>query len=184
MEQRSDTEPSGGDRPDRDDRGRDETDIERLDRNLTDLLTELRVAIPGIQVLFAFLLVAPFNQGWGRLTLFERRLYFGTLLLTAVTALLLIAPTMHHRLLFRMHQKRYLVMTANRLAVIGMTLLAVAMTSAIALITHVEFGGTAVTAIVAGAAAAVFGAVWYAMPLRHLQAAERRDAIRQRMPAP
>jgi hypothetical protein len=75
-------------------------------------------------------------------------------------------------------------MTANRLAVIGMTLLAVAMTSAIALITHVEFGGTLMTAIVAGAAALVFGGVWYAMPLRHLQAAERREAIRQRVPGP
>jgi hypothetical protein len=166
-----------------DDRSRGETDIERLDRNLTELLTELRVAIPGVQVLFAFLLVVPFNQGWARLSLFERRLYFGTLLLTALTSVVLIAPTMHHRLVFRMHQKRYVVMTANRLAVIGMTLLAVAMTSAVALITHVEFRDTAITAIVAGAGAAIFGGLWYAMPLRHLHAAERREGIRPRTPA-
>jgi hypothetical protein len=184
MEQRSDTQPDRDARRDPNDRGRDETEVERLDRNLTELLTELRVAIPGIQVLFAFLLVVPFNQGWGRLTLFERRLYFGTLLLTALTTLLLIAPTVHHRLVFRMHQKRYLVMTANRLALVGMMLLAVAMTSAVALITHVEFGDTAITAIVAGAGAAVFAAVWFAMPLRHLQASERSEAIHQRLPAP
>jgi hypothetical protein len=147
------------------DGNRRESETERLDRNLGELLTELRIALPGVQVLFAFLLIVPFNQGWTRASSFDRKLYFGTLLCTALATVLLIAPTVHHRLLFHRREKRFLVMTAHRLSEAGMTALAVAMTSAIALVTHIALGGTIATAVVSASVALCFASVWYAFPL-------------------
>jgi len=120
--------------------GRKETELERYDRNLNELLGELRVALPGVQVLFAFLLVAPFNQRFGRVSTFERDLYFATLLLTLLASILLIAPTVIHRLEFQRGRKAYIVHVSNRLALAGLTTFAVAMTSAITLITHYLLG--------------------------------------------
>ena len=82
--------------------GRDETEDERLDRNLGELLQELRVALPGVQVLFAFLLAVPFQQNFTEITPFEEKVYFGTLLCTAISAALLISPSAYHRLTFRL----------------------------------------------------------------------------------
>ncbi len=155
---------------------RDETPFERADRNLLELLNELRVALPGVQVLFAFLLVVPFNQGFDRMTAFERRLYFGVLLSTGLAAVLLIAPSMHHRLEFRHRDKEYLVEEANRLTIAGLTVLAIAMTGAITLITHILFG-TAATVVTTAVTLLAFGIVWYAIPLRRL-------AIRRRQSPP
>jgi hypothetical protein len=154
---------------------RDETPYERADRNLAELLNELRVALPGVQVLFAFLLVVPFNAGYTRMTEFERKLYFGVLLCTALASILLIAPSMHHRLEFRKRDKEYLVVTANRLTIAGLSVLAVAMTGAITLITHVLFG-TAAAAVTTGGVALGFAAVWFAIPLRRLAAVKRYRA--------
>src|SRR6202012_1929002 len=80
---------------------RDESAEERLDRNTIELRNELRVANTGIQVMFAFLLVVPFQQGWKHVDGFERTVYFVTLLLVALAAFLLMAPSIHHRILFR-----------------------------------------------------------------------------------
>jgi hypothetical protein len=143
---------------------RAETEKERTDRNLAELLGELRVALPGIQVLFAFLLVVPFNQRFEELSSFEEAVYFVTLLCTAVASILLIAPTVHHRVQFRQHQRKRIVEVGNRLVVVGRGFLAVAMTGAILLITHFVLGGLA-TGLLTGAVAAVFAVVWYAMPL-------------------
>jgi hypothetical protein len=154
---------------------RDETPHERADRNLVELLNELRVALPGVQVLFAFLLIVPFNAGYGRMSQFDRKLYFGVLLCTALASILLIAPSMHHRIEFRKHDKEYLVVTANRLTIAGLSVLAVAMTGAILLITHVLFGtveSVITTVVVAGG----FGVVWYAIPLRRVAAVKRYRA--------
>src|SRR5205823_14679331 len=104
---------------DRSESARHETELERYDRNLTELMGELRVALPGVQVLFAFLLVAPFNQRFSTVSAFERRLYFGTLLCTLLASILLIAPTVVHRLRFRQGDKAYVVQTANWLTVAG-----------------------------------------------------------------
>jgi Family of unknown function (DUF6328) len=145
--------------------GRDETEGERLDRNLGELLQELRVALPGVQVLFAFLLAVPFQQNFKQITPFEERIYFGTLLCTAISAALLISPSAYHRLTFRYQQKKQLVFYANRLAIAGLTFLALAMTGAIILITHVLFG-TAATIITAALAVLMFAVLWYALPLR------------------
>src|SRR5438477_11376201 len=115
---------------------RNETELERYDRNLNELLGELRVALPGVQVLFAFLLVAPFNQRFGRVSTFERDLYLAALLLTLLASILLIAPAIVHRLTFRRGQKAYVVNTANRLMIAGLAVFALAMTCAVLLVTH------------------------------------------------
>ena len=146
------------------DRDRDETPFERADRNLLELLNELRVALPGVQVLFAFLLVVPFNQRFDRMSEFERDLYFGVLLCTGIAAVLLIAPSMHHRLEFRQRDKEYLVEEENRLTIAGLCTFALAMTCAMLLITHYLFG--TVTAIVTTAVVVcAFALVWFALPL-------------------
>jgi len=145
--------------------GRHEDEAERLDRNLEELLQELRVALPGVQVLFAFLLVVPFNQRFPTITQFQESVYFATLLLATGAAAFLIAPTVHHRIQFRQQDKERIVMTANRFAIIGMLLLAVAMTGAVLLITDLLYKNTTV-AIVTAAVAFMFAVLWYAVPLR------------------
>jgi hypothetical protein len=147
--------------------GRDETELERVDRNLSELLGELRVALPGVQVLFAFLLVVPFNQRFATVSAFQEKLYLATLLCAAGASVCLIAPTVHHRIAFRTQDKEYIVTRANQLAIVGSLFLAVAMTGAIWLATDVIFGGT-VTAAAAAGVGAIFVLVWYALPLRRL----------------
>ena len=146
--------------------GREESEGERLDRNLSELLQELRVALPGVQVLFAFLLAVPFQQGFTQITGFQEKAYFATLLCTAISAALLISPTAYHRLNFRRQKKKELVIVSNRLVIAGMTFLALAMTGAVMLITDVLFG-TAATIVFSLAAAAMFVAFWGLLPLRH-----------------
>jgi Family of unknown function (DUF6328) len=145
--------------------GREESEGERLDRNLGELLQELRVALPGVQVLFAFLLAVPFQQNFSEITPFQERVYFATLLCTAISAALLISPTAYHRLNFRQGKKEELVLVSNRLAIAGMIFLALAMTGAIMLITDVLFGRAATVAF-SLAAAAMFVVFWGALPLR------------------
>ena len=145
--------------------GREESEEERLDRNLSELLQELRVALPGVQVLFAFLLAVPFQQNFEKITSFQRDVYFGTLICTAIAAVLLISPSAYHRVTFRYQQKRRLVFYANRFSIVGLVFLALAMTGAIMLITDVLFGGTA-TIVVSALAALTFGFFWFALPLQ------------------
>lgn len=157
--------------------GRDETDDERLDRNLGELLQELRVALPGVQVLFAFLLAVPFQQNFSEITSFEKSVYFGTLLCTAISAALLITPSAYHRLTFHYQQKARLVHIANRLTIAGLSFLALAMTGALTLITDVLYGSVT-TAVVAAGALLMFGALWYLLPLRRRVRLERDLADR------
>jgi hypothetical protein len=145
--------------------GREESDEERLDRNLAELLQELRVALPGVQVLFAFLLAVPFQQHFSTVTPFQQKVYFATLLLTALSAALLISPSAYHRMTFRMQQKHHLVFLANKLAIAGLGCLALAMTGVIMLITDFLYGTTA-TVIASAAAFLVFVLLWYALPLK------------------
>jgi hypothetical protein len=144
--------------------GRDETAIERADRNLSELLQELRVALPGVQVLFAFLLTVPFTQRFRELTDFQENLYFAILLCIAAATAFLVAPTVAHRILFRRQQKEYLVTVANRLALVGLFLMAVAMCGVIALISDFLFSRTTML-ISTAASAVVFAGLWYAGPL-------------------
>jgi hypothetical protein len=143
---------------------RDETPAERLDRNTIELLNELRVAGTGIQVMFAFLLVVPFQTGWQHVDSFERTVYFVTLLIVATSAFLLMAPPVQHRILFRQGEKPFLVRTANDLAIAGMALLALGFVGILILLSDVVVGGAAPVIIGALAAAFVAG-VWFALPL-------------------
>lgn len=153
---------------------KDESKAERLDRNLAELLQELRVALPGVQVLFAFLLAVPFQQGFKEITPFQEKAYFITLMLTAISAALLISPTSYHRMTFRRGQKDHLISIANRLAIAGIGCLALAMTGAIMLITDVLFGMTA-TLIFSGLALAMFVALWGLLPLRRRLESSEQD---------
>ena len=151
----------------RQDSGREESEKERLDRNLEQLLGELRVALPGVQVLFAFLLVVPFNQRFADITSFQRTVYFVTLLCATAACACLIAPTAHHRIEFRAQDKERIVMGGNRLALAGLALLATAMTGAITLVTDFLYSSTT-TAIAAGGVALLFFVLWAVIPVRRL----------------
>src|SRR5919204_4925407 len=153
--------------------GRSETEKERLDRNLNELLGELRVALPGVQVLFAFLLAVPFNQRFAQVTNFEKGTYFVTLLLTAAATVCLIAPSAHHRIEFRRDDKRHVVFLANKFAIVGFAFLACAMTGVVLLVTSFLFSTAAGVASSAVTAVALF-AVWYAWPLARLRELRRR----------
>jgi Family of unknown function (DUF6328) len=151
--------------------GRDESDSERIDRNLQEMLGELRVALPGVQVLFAFLLVVPFNQRFADVTSLQKTIYFVTLLFTTASTVCLIAPTAHHRLEFRQQDKENIVTTGNWIVILGLAFLAVAMTGAVVFITDFLYQGATVWVVGIGAAVA-FAALWYAIPLRRLAAGE------------
>src|SRR4051812_735221 len=148
--------------------GRNESDKERLDRNLNELLGELRVALPGVQVLFAFLLAVPFQTGFDKVTEFEKSLYFATLLTTAIAAALLIAPSSLHRMEFRKDDKHFVVFTSNRLALAGFAVLGVAMTLATVLISHFLYHGTAAVIVAIVIGGLIFG-LWYGLPLARLR---------------
>jgi hypothetical protein len=154
--------------------GREESEEERLDRNLSELLQELRVALPGVQVLFAFLLAVPFQQRFAEITQFQKWLYFAVLILTALSAALLISPSAYHRMTFRLQQKDELVFLANKLAIAGLGCLALAMTGAIMLVTDLLFG-TVATVIASTCALLAFALLWYALPLQRRLSLKRED---------
>jgi hypothetical protein len=137
---------------------------ERLDRNWSDLLQELRVVQTGVQLLTGLLLTVPFQARFAELTGFQRVLYLVTLSLSAAATALLIAPVALHRGLFRQHAREALVASSQRFAVGGLSLLGLAVTGVVVLIFDVVAGETA--AIVSGVAcAAVFGVLWGAVPV-------------------
>jgi Family of unknown function (DUF6328) len=142
-----------------------ETPKQRHDRELIELLNELRVALPGVQVLFAFLLAVPFSRGYSRVTQFEKIAFFVALIATALSSALLIAPPSFHRLRFRVEDKGNIVVLGNRLAIAGFFFLAVAMVSAVLTVTTFLFGRTAGIAT-AASIALVFGVLWYGFALR------------------
>jgi cation transport ATPase len=149
---------------------REESEKQRLNRELEQLLQELRVAMPGVQVLFAFLLAVPFQQRFTQVTPLQKDVYFATLLMSALASALFIAPTAYHRITFRRHEKEHLIKLSTRFAIAGLAALALAMCGAILLVTDVLFDATAV--IVATAASLVlFGGLWFALGIRGLIAA-------------
>jgi Family of unknown function (DUF6328) len=142
-----------------------ESQKERVDRELIELLNELRVALPGVQVLFAFLLAIPFAAKFDRTSDFERDVYFVALLAAVISSALLIAPSAYHRLLFRQAEKERLLLHANRLAVAGLTTLAIALLASILLVSEFLFG-TVTAGIVTGIGGVTVAVLWYALPLR------------------
>jgi hypothetical protein len=142
----------------------DESRRERVNRELIELLNELRVALPGVQVLFAFLLAVPFSNGYTRITEFQKDVFFVTLAATAVSTACFIVPTAYHRLNFRNREKERILFVSNKFAIAGIMFLAVSMIGVVVLITDVIYSDTA--AVVAGASAGVlFFGLWAALPL-------------------
>jgi predicted membrane channel-forming protein YqfA (hemolysin III family) len=139
-------------------------DADDLDRELIELLNELRVMLPGVQVLFAFLLAVPFTQRFDRVTELQQGAFFVALLATTLGTALLIAPSAYHRLRWREYDKERLLRTSNRLAIAGTVLLAVAMTAAVFMVTDLvfQFPTTITITVVCGVA---FGWFWYGLPL-------------------
>ena len=147
---------------------RNETDDERHDRQLNELLQELRVALPGVQVLFAFLLTVPFSSRFDETTTLQRDAYFATLLLTAAATILLMAPSAAHRLLFHRGVKGAVVEIGHRMAVAGLGVLALAIAGAVFLITDVLFD-TSGAVVVAVLVLVVIAVVWALLPLSALR---------------
>jgi hypothetical protein len=152
-----------------------ESASERANRELIELLNELRVALPGVQVLFAFLLIVPFSQGFDKLDSSDRRVYFAAVMATAAATICLIAPSAHHRLRFRSGVKEELLRVSNMFAIAGLVLLALAMTAVTFVITEVIYPGT-IPGIVAGSLAGAFTIVWFVIPrfYRRVQTPEAR----------
>jgi Family of unknown function (DUF6328) len=146
---------------------RDETPTERLDRNLGEMMGELRVVVTGVQALFAFLLVVPFDSRFASVGRAGKVAYAVALGCAALSALCMIAPTAQHRILFRDHDKRHVVVSANRWVISGLVALALSMAASLLLVCDVLFGLAA--GLAAGAVAlALFAGAWFLLPLRRL----------------
>src|SRR5438034_8402379 len=143
--------------------GRDETELERWDRNFTELLQELRVAQTGVQILFAFLLTLPFTSRFDKTTELDRGVYVATIVAAAAATALLIAPVSYHRLVFRKGRKPQLVQTGSRLATLGLGCLLLAMLGAVFLAVDVVLHQPAAALIVAGLAV-LYIFLWYVLP--------------------
>ena len=139
---------------------------ERTARELIELLQELRIVIPGVQVLFAFLLTVPFSQGFTKLDSLQRGVFFATLLCTAAATALLIAPSSHHRVLFRQGVREQRLKLGNLLTILGLAFLVPAMVGVVFVITDLMFGLTAAE-IVTVLMALFFVLLWFVVPLRY-----------------
>ncbi|MDX6399367.1 MAG: hypothetical protein QOJ43_2775 [Gaiellaceae bacterium] len=142
----------------------EESHEERINRELIELLNELRVALPGVQVLFAFLLAVPFTQRFGMVTDLQKDTYMAALLCTMAGSVFLIAPTAYHRIRFRDRDKEALLRISNVFAIVGVVFLAVAMTAVVFMVTDLLFHDV-VTIVVTSLTALLFAGVWFLLPL-------------------
>ena len=143
---------------------RTDEDQERLNRQLTELLNELRVAMPGVQVLFAFLLAVPFQQRFEMVNAFQRDIYLVTLLAAATATAFLVAPSAYHRIAFQEHEKQRIIQLGTRQFICGLVALAVAMDGAVLLVTDVLFTTPTVTVVLA-CVTAMFLWLWFGIGL-------------------
>jgi Family of unknown function (DUF6328) len=143
---------------------KDESEHERRDRQIGELLQELRVALPGVQILFAFLLTVPFSQGFPRLTVFQRDVYYVTLIAAVLSAACLIGPSASHRLRFHQGDRAWVIESANRLTIGGLVFLALALGGSVLLVTDILFDGARVW-IYSGAVLLAIVVVWFVRPL-------------------
>jgi membrane-bound acyltransferase YfiQ involved in biofilm formation len=143
---------------------RSEEEQERLNRQMTELLNELRVAMPGVQVLFAFLLAVPFQQRFQEVNAFQRDVYFVTLLAAMVATAFLIAPSAYHRIAFGQHEKPNIILVGTVQFICGLIALAIAMNGAVLLVTDFLFqaGTVIVTLLVTGS---LFAWLWFGIGL-------------------
>lgn len=138
----------------------------RSARELIELLQELRVVLPGVQVLFAFLLTVPFAEGFKDVGPLQQKIFFGTLICTALSAGLLIAPSAHHRILWRKHARERRLQAANRLSIAGMVLLVPAMVGVVFVVTDIIFDSV-LASLTTAALMTFFVYVWFVLPLRY-----------------
>jgi O-antigen/teichoic acid export membrane protein len=143
---------------------RTEEEQERLNRQMTELLNELRVAMPGVQVLFGFLLTVPFQQRFQQVTDFQQDVYLATLIAAATATAFLIAPSAYHRMVFEQHQKPAIIRLGTIQFLIGLVALAVAMNLAVLLVTDVLFGASTVVVVV-GCTLALYVTLWFGLGL-------------------
>jgi Family of unknown function (DUF6328) len=144
---------------------------ERLEREHSELIEELRALIPGAEVLFGFLLAIRFTSQFAELSRGEEYLYFGTLVSVGIALVLFLAPSSHHRLVFRQGDKDYLVRKGNREAIVGTVAMGTALTGAVALLTKLVYG-TTVAAPVAGLFMLLIVWRWWALALNRRLAGE------------
>jgi Kef-type K+ transport system membrane component KefB len=156
---------------------------ERINRELIELLNELRVALPGAQVLLAFLLTVPFMQRFDELDAADRRIYMFAVVAAALGSLLLIAPSAHHRMRFRQRAKEDIIRTANFCAIAGMALLALAVGAGVYLVADVVYGRP-FSGIVSGALIAVTVLLWFVMPLVFFRYDKKETRSAGASPAP
>lgn len=149
-----------------------ETPKQRRDRELVELLNELRLATPAVQLVFGFLLIVPFNSRFEEVGDVGRGLYVASLILTAVATILLVGASVQHRILFRRQFERRMLLTANRISLVGLTCLGAGMVSALLFVTEFVLGPGPAWLIAGGVALLLIG-VWYVLPL-----------VRARGPAP
>src|SRR3954451_5989538 len=154
---------------------RNETTLERSDRQLAELMQEVRVAQTGVQGLFGFLLTVPFTNRFGTLASGEKGLYFATLAAAGAAAMLLIAPTSHHRILFRCGDKEHIVRMSNRYAIAGLACVAVAMVGALIFVATGVIGSPVAAAVGAIAGLAALWC-WYLQPLRRRRLLHAQEA--------
>ena len=147
---------------------RQETEAQRDDRNLSELIQELRVVSLGVQVLFGFLLSLPFTVGFSRLDTLQRDLYLTSLVLSAVATTLLLGPVAYHRLVFRRGMKEAIVRYTSLMATCGLAAVGGAVLVAVLLVTDVV-AGSLPAALITALAACLLGVVWYAMPLASIR---------------
>ena len=142
----------------------EETPKERANRELIELLNELRVVLPGVTVLLAFLLAVPFANGWTRVTEFQRDIFVVAFLATAVSVAILTAPSSYHRLRFRQSNKEHLVRVGNRLTIAGIAASAVSLEAVVLLVMDAVLS---LAAAIAAAVAlfAVIASLWYGLAL-------------------
>ena len=139
---------------------------ERTARELIELLNEIRVILPGVQFLFAFLLTVPFSQRFPQLDNLETGVFFVTLLCTAIATALLMAPSAQHRVLWREGVREQRLKLGNRLTIAGLVFLVPAMVGAAFVISDFTFGLGAALAVTL-LLAAFFALLWFAFPLRY-----------------
>jgi hypothetical protein len=164
------------------DDGRDETLLERDDRNLNELLQEARVVQTGVQILFGFLLTAAFQPKFEHLSSFQKADYLVTLVCAAATLIMLTAPTAWHRILFRHGDKEHLVEVSNRFLLIGLTTMGLTSIGVVLLLSDLAFSPP-VTAVVTGAAVIACSLAWYALPVARRRAISRtRERPLRRQP--
>jgi cobalamin synthase len=141
----------------------------KRDRQMIELLNELRIALPGVQILFAFLLTVPFSARFNELTGFQRNVYYITLIATGLSAACLIAPSAAHRLRFHQRERAWIIESANQQLIAGLVFLAIALGCSVLLITDMMFDGARVW-IYTGVLVLVVVSLWFLRPLlRHLR---------------